>query len=442
MPPEGFKETEIGLIPEDWELVKLEELVNIKHGFAFKGEYFSDEETSNILLTPGNFKIVGGFSKAKFKYYDGEIPKDYVLNEGDVIVSMTDLSKEGDTLGYSAKIPTIEGKTLLHNQRLGLVLLKSKTISSDFIYWKLRNRDYRHWVLASASGTTVKHTSPSRILSFEFALPPLTEQKKIASFLSAIDEKIELNQEMNRTLEAIGQAIFRHWFVHYEFPDENGQPYKSSGGKMVNSELGEIPAGWEVGTLADLCELNANSWTAKTMPSEIYYVDLANTKNGIISDTQIFTDEDAPSRARRILLPGDTIFGTVRPGNLSFTLIGDGNPQLTGSTGFAVLTPKDSTLREIVYLITTSEENISRLTHLADGAAYPAVRPNVVTDEICFLPSKMVVDSFHKFAGPLFDLIMSNQKENINLSQIRDSILPKLMSGKIRVNISEEATAK
>ena len=91
----------------------------------------------------------------------------------------------------------------------------------------------------------------------------------------------------------------------------------------------------------------------KYIPSEIYYVDLANTKNGIISDVQIFIREDAPSRARRILLADDTIFGTVRPGNKSFSLIGNSDAKLTGSTGFAVLSPKYHALREMIYLMAT-----------------------------------------------------------------------------------------
>ncbi len=108
-----------------------------------------------------------------------------------------------------------------------------------------------------------------------------------------------------------------------------------------------------------------------------------------------------PSRARRILSAGDTIFGTVRPGNRSFTLIGDKNPQLTGSTGFAVLSPKYSALREIVYLITTSERNINRLNCLADGAAYPAVRPEVVVNERCIIPTKEIIESFHSVIRPV-----------------------------------------
>ncbi len=101
----NFKQTDIGLIPDDWEEKVLGDIVKIKHGFAFKGNHISNEPNENILLTPGNFKIGGGFNDSKFRYYVGELPSNYILNEDDIIVTMTDLSKNGDTLGYSAKLP-------------------------------------------------------------------------------------------------------------------------------------------------------------------------------------------------------------------------------------------------------------------------------------------------------------------------------------------------
>jgi len=106
----------------------LGDLVHIKHGFAFKGEFFSNEVTDDILVTPGNFHIGGGFKSNKLKYYKGSIPQDYVLCSGDIVVSMTDLSKMADTLGYAAKIPKSSSKRYLHNQRIGLVEIKNNSI--------------------------------------------------------------------------------------------------------------------------------------------------------------------------------------------------------------------------------------------------------------------------------------------------------------------------
>jgi len=164
-------ESELGLVPEGFKLVKLQEMIDIKHGFAFKSQFFSDVETDNLLLTPGNFKIGGGFKIDKYKYYCGMPPQDYVLNENDLIVTMTDLSKAGDTLGYPAFVPAIKNKKLLHNQRLGKVIFKTTIQPKCFIYETLKGVGYRTHILGSATGSTVKHTAPSRILEFKTVLP-------------------------------------------------------------------------------------------------------------------------------------------------------------------------------------------------------------------------------------------------------------------------------
>ncbi|MCZ2130358.1 MAG: restriction endonuclease subunit S, partial [Bacteroidia bacterium] len=208
----------------EWKTYKLGDLIDVKHGFAFKGEFFSDEPTEDILLTPGNFKIGGGFKTDKFKYYKGDYPKSYVLKEGDILITMTDLSKAGDTLGYSAKIPKHTGINYLHNQRLGLVQFKSDNIDPDFLYWVLRTKPYQYYIVGSATGSTVKHTSPTRICSYEFQAPKdKGEQQQIAQILTLLDDKIELNLQMNQTLEAMAQAIFKEWFVNFNFPGFDGE---------------------------------------------------------------------------------------------------------------------------------------------------------------------------------------------------------------------------
>jgi type I restriction enzyme S subunit len=255
----------------------------------------------------------------------------------------------------------------------------------------------------------------------------------VAVILSSLDSKIELNQQMNKTLEAIGRALFKHWFIDFEFPDEKGKPYRSSGGEMVyNEELGkQIPKGWEVGTLEDLSELNPETWSENTAPNEINYVDLSNTKWGKIEQTQRYLWKDAPSRAQRVLRPGDTIIGTVRPGNGSFSLVGQEG--LTGSTGFAVLRPHKEIYEEYVYIVSTSVENIERLSHLADGAAYPAVRPDVVSATQIVLPLGSLMERFASLANPIMTKMSNNDKESSTLGALRDGLLPRLMSGKIRV---------
>ncbi len=182
---------------QSWTPVTLGDLIDIKHGFAFDGDYFRDEPPGDILLTPGNFAIGGGFKGDKFKYYSGPVLEDFVLDAGDLLVTMTDLSKAADTLGFPALVPSSHGSRFLHNQRLGKVLLRPNAPTTKaFLYYSLCSQGYRNEILASATGTTVKHTSPGRIRAYRFCLPPIEEQEAIADILSHLDAKIDLNLQI------------------------------------------------------------------------------------------------------------------------------------------------------------------------------------------------------------------------------------------------------
>ena len=193
-------DSEFGRIPEGWEVISLGQLLDIKHGYAFKGEYFSKEPTSDILLTPGNFKFGGGFKDDKLKYYDGSVPKEFVLNPGDLLVTMTDLSKEGDTLGYPAFVPPSKELRFLHNQRLGKISLHNPKLGFNHLYHIFCSDSYRHHVLASATGSTVKHTAPDRIKSFSIALPTQEICKRFEMITSSLTRKIVLLNQKNANL--------------------------------------------------------------------------------------------------------------------------------------------------------------------------------------------------------------------------------------------------
>jgi len=236
---------------------------------------------------------------------------------------------------------------------------------------------------------------------------------------------------MNKVLEEIARALFHRWFVAFEFPNAEGKPYKSAGGNMVESEMGSVPEGWGVGTTKDLGTLNPNSWSNKNKPDLVNYIDLSNVKCGEISDVITYPYSEAPSRARRILEIGDTIIGTVRPGNRSFTYIQEEG--LTGSTGFAVIRPFNQNNREFLYLYLTQDDVIDNLAHIADGGAYPAVSPNIIMDTKVVLPPEDILSDFSHTISQLFKKISVNQIQNRVLKNIRDGLLPKLMNGEIEV---------
>ncbi|MDP2739001.1 MAG: restriction endonuclease subunit S, partial [Pseudorhodobacter sp.] len=279
---------------------------------------------------------------------------------------------------------------------------------------------------------------------FKLTVPPLPEQRAIAATLGALDDKIELNRKMNATLESMARALFRDWFTGF------GPTRARMAGTAptLSPDLWSLfpdrlddegkPEGWEFGTLNDLSMLNPESWTARNAPSQVAYVDLANTKWGGIDKVERYEWADAPSRARRVLRAGDTIVGTVRPGNGSFCYVGEDG--LTGSTGFAVLRPNNPRDRAFVWCAATSPENIDRLAHLADGGAYPAVRPDAVAASETVIPSVNVLEAFRGIVSGNLDLMEANRAESRTLAQTRDLLLPRLMSGELRVAEAAQIT--
>ncbi|MCW3787225.1 restriction endonuclease subunit S [Plebeiibacterium sediminum] len=181
-------------IPEGWRVKSVNDFINVKHGFAFKGEFFSVEPTNDILLTPGNFKIGGGFKGDKFKYYNGEIPSDYILKKNDLLITMTDLSKEGDTLGFPAFVPETKGIRYLHNQRLGKVEYKNEDVGPNYLYYSFCTKRYRDEIVGSASGTTVKHTSPTKICSHKIVKPEKLIVEYFELHCQSLQDRIQENE--------------------------------------------------------------------------------------------------------------------------------------------------------------------------------------------------------------------------------------------------------
>ncbi|WP_206680788.1 restriction endonuclease subunit S [Endozoicomonas acroporae] len=205
--PSAMQDSELGEIPEGWEVSPLGSLIDIKHGFAFKGEYFSTEPTKNILLTPGNFRIGGGFKADKLKYYNGPIPENYLLSHNDLLVTMTDLSKAGDTLGYPALIPNSKYLCYLHNQRLGKVVFKNKLIGKEFIYQCLTTKVYRNEVLATATGSTVKHTSPKKILAYQVIHSKSGVERVFEQHCQKLTQTVSMNELNSLTLAKLRDTL-------------------------------------------------------------------------------------------------------------------------------------------------------------------------------------------------------------------------------------------
>lgn len=394
----------------EWKEYRLGDLIDVKHGFAFKGEFITTEPTNDILVTPGNFKIGGGFKSDKCKYYLGDVPDEYVLRTGALVVTMTDLSQEGDTLGYSAKIPKLDAKRFLHNQRIGLVKFNSDEGNKDFLYWVMRTHEYQAFIVGAASGTSIRHTSPSSIKEYLFDLPPFDEQRAIASVLSSLDDKIDLLDRQNKTLQALAGTLFRQWFVE------------------------EAEEGWEVKRISDVAEINKASIDNAYPQSKIEYLDTGSITEGIISEIQSLELDDAPSRAKRIVQKNDIVFSLVRPNQKHYGLLKSVRVNMIVSTGFCVIscTKIDP---QFIYLLLTQDDVTEYLHSIAEASTstYPSLLPSDIANYEFQLPPTERLKEFSFFTERAWEKIEQNTKHIRTLTQMRDTLLPKLISGEVRV---------
>lgn len=422
----------------EWQKCVLGDIVNIKHGYAFKGEYITTTPTESILVTPGNFAIGGGFQIKGLKYYNGLVPVEYVLRPGQLVVTMTDLSKESDTLGYSAIIPE-DGKTWLHNQRIGLVEIKEPSlVDTKFINYLLRTREYRSWVVGSASGTTVKHTSPGRICEYSFMLPSLREQEAIACILGALDDKIELNRQMCKTLEETAQAIFKSWFVDFDPVHAKAAGKQPEGLKpeiaalfpdsFEDSELGKIPKGWRVTGLDSLGTFLNGLALQKYPPLNDDSLPVVKIAQLRTNDTTNSDRASASIGIEYIVNDGDILFSWS--GSLECVIWFGGAGALNQHL-FKVTSDKYSKW----FLYMWIHRHLPEFRHIAAGKATTMghIQRHHLKDAKVLVPPTDLLFNQDKIMEPLIDVIISRALENRKLAVLRDTLLPKLISGEIRV---------
>ncbi|EBD1503691.1 restriction endonuclease subunit S, partial [Listeria monocytogenes] len=220
-----------------WEQRKLNDIVKLENGYAFKSTYFSDVPSKTIVLTPGNVRIGGGFKNGKGRYYNeiSEFPHKFIFQPEDIFVPLTDLTPSAQMLGYPAVVPN-DGIKYLHNQRLG----KLTDFKGDkfFLFQLLSTNKYHKYIAATAIGTTVKHSSIQKILQYDTSFPSFEEQKNIGIFFKQLDHTIALHQ---RKLDAL--KLMKKGFLQQIFPNnEEKVPrvrFVNFDGEWEQRELGE-----------------------------------------------------------------------------------------------------------------------------------------------------------------------------------------------------------
>lgn len=307
------------------------------------------------------------------------------------------------------------------------VLTTTRTdLSLDYLYYFLLLK--LNYLKDVSQGTATKFLTKRILNSISVDLPTKEVQDKVASILRSIELKSSLNYQMNKTLESIAQSLFKHWFIDFEFPDENGQPYKSSGGEMVDSELGEIPKGWRVGTLGD-----AIKFTKGKKPHEI---------------SSELRDDFAPLILINALDGYQPLFGNTIGMNFlekyDPVMVMDGASSGRVEIGFegilgstvASTTAKDTSLSNfyIYYYLKTVQTEITENT---TGTSIPHADKKRIEGKRIAIPDKGTLLKFTEFSKNVVESIFNRRDQINSLRNIRDLLLPKLMSGKIRVPLED-----
>jgi type I restriction enzyme S subunit len=360
---------------EGWVQAALGSICRFQAGDAFGRDEQGRSIGDHPFIKVSDMNLVGNelyIARANNWVTDNEAQHEYRLHPKGAVI----FAKIGVALTYNRR-RRLTRPTVIDNNLMSAVCLPE--IDPVWFYYLLSTIDFN----LIASGSALPYLTVKDLSRISVDVPSRSDQMAISSFLGALDDKIELNRRMNETLEAMARAIFKDWFVDFgptRAKTEGRAPYLALDIWSLFPDRLDAdgkPVGWTAGSLSNVAKLNPESWSRANYPDSVDYVDLSNTKWGTIEAVTSYSSDAAPSRAQRVLRPGDTIVGTVRPGNGSFAFVSA--ESLTGSTGFAVLRPTQRMFREAVYLAATAKENIDCLSHLADGGAYPAVRPELVS---------------------------------------------------------------
>ena len=310
--------------------------------------------------------------------------------------------------------------------------------SERFVYYFLKSLNLRRF----DSGSAQSSLNRNFLYPIQIRVPSVLEQETIADVLGSLDDKIELNREMNKTLEGMARTIFTSWFVNFDPVRAKAAGRQPSGmdadtaalfpSCFEDSPLGKIPHAWSMGTVGDVAAINLRSIKRDYPHEVIKYIDISSVTVGRLDGTTDCALAQAPSRAQRLVAHGDTIWSCVRPNRRSFLFVQRPEENLVVSTGFVVLTPR-AVPPCYLYASLTTDDFVEYLTSNADGSAYPAVRPERFATAQILLPPTPVLERFEAAVSRLRERIGINERESRALAAARDGLLPKLLSGEVRV---------
>ena len=314
-------------------------------------------------------------------------------------------------------------------------------IDIDYLYYFFKSDFFQKTIKYNNIGAVQKALTIDFLKTVKITLPSLDNQRKLISVLKSIDKKLKINNQINQELEAIAKTLYDYWFVQFDFPDQNGKPYKSSGGKMIyNPELKrEIPEGWGVEKISEFLVLNKDKYNKELNWKKIHYLETSNLiENKIEKLKKLDIKSDKiPSRAKEIVKDRDILYSLVRPNQMHFGFIRNPIQNLVASTGFILLSCEDNPIYNIFfYLFMTLPNNVRRMIKLSESStsSYPSIRPeDILNMEIVTPYDFSNYRSLVEYLDKIYYQIDVLYKQNEALIQLRDWLLPMLMNGQVKV---------
>ena len=405
-----WKETEIGNIPEDWQFEELEKHSEIIMGQSPESSFYNSDSKGTVFLQ--GIRTFGSLHP----HYDTWTTK------------ITKLAKKNSVL-LSVRAPVGEVNIADKDVCIGRGLMSIEAENNRFIYYLFKA--FKNYVVNRETGTVYGSVTRDNIARLKFPFPNENEQEAIAKILSDLDSKIELNNQMNATLESMAQAIFKHWFVDFEFPNEDGKPYKSSGGKMVDSELGEIPEGWTVEAIdKNITFLNGLALQKYTpMGNEPYLpvIKIRELRSGI---TESSDKANIRIPEAYVVNDGDVLFSWS--GSLEVVIWGHGKGALNQHL-FKINSSRYPKWFYYHWIL----RHLPEYKHIAESKATTMghIQRVHLANTLIPIPDTATLREMDNKFSFILDKVVQLKVESRKLIEIRDSLLPKLMSGKIRVPV-------
>ena len=416
---------------------KLGEILDVTRGASLSGEFYATEG-KYIRLTCGNFDYQNNcFKENKSKdnlYYVGDFKSDFLMEEGDIITPLTEQAI--GLLGSTAIIP--ESGKYIQSQDVAKIICKEELLDKDFAFYLISSTLVKQQLSAAAQQTKIRHTSPDKIRDCTVWIPELAEQKRIGKLLRSLDRKIELNRAINQNLETMAKQLYDYWFVQFDFPNEEGKPYKSSGGEMVwNEKLKrDIPASWKTKAIEDIADVY-NGATPSTVNEQNYGGDIVWITPKDLSDQKqkfVYLGERKISQAgynscSTHLLPPNTILMSSRA---PIGLLSIAKTELCTNQGFKNFVPKAENISTYLYYYLNI--HIRQIEQLGTGTTFKEVSREDVLKFPILKPSDTILDLWEERVSALNNKQFEIQKEKEYLTKQRDGLLPLLMNGQVSVN--------